>query len=222
MPRPRGIPSRRFHSSGQSVVTLDGKSFYLGPHDSPEAQARYDTLIAKYLANGRRLWDDARVHQIDLPITVANVIAEYRREIAARPKQLNRWLHLCTLLEDEYGDVPAAEFGPRKLSAIRDLFVASGNTRTPVNEYTHRIVRVFEHAVSRELIDSSTLVRLQTLKPLRAGQTTAPEPKQRTPAPLEDVAAATKHLSPQARAIITIMVSWPCDPASCSTCGRAI
>ncbi len=36
MARPRGIPSRRFHTSGQSVVTLDGKSFYLGPHDAPE------------------------------------------------------------------------------------------------------------------------------------------------------------------------------------------
>lgn len=88
MPRPRGIPSRRFHVSVRSVVTLDGKNFYLGDHDSPAAEAKYDSLVAKYLASGRRLWDAPDTHQASNEVTVGNVIAEYRREIKRRPKTL--------------------------------------------------------------------------------------------------------------------------------------
>lgn len=30
-------PARRYHISGQSVVTIAGRDFYMGPHDSPES-----------------------------------------------------------------------------------------------------------------------------------------------------------------------------------------
>jgi hypothetical protein len=33
---------------------LGGRSFYLGPHGSPESRAAYDRLVAEWLANGRR------------------------------------------------------------------------------------------------------------------------------------------------------------------------
>ena len=54
MPRPRSsMPAYRFHVSGQAVVTLAGKDFYLGPHDSPESRARYFELVQEYNANGK-------------------------------------------------------------------------------------------------------------------------------------------------------------------------
>ncbi len=217
MARPRGIPSLRFHSSGQSVVTFDGKPFYLGTHGSPEAQARYDTLIAKYLANGRRLWDDEETHQADAPISVGNIVAEYGREIESRPHQIGKYQHLCVLLDDEYGDIPADDFGPRKLAEIRDLLIVNGNSRKVINDYIRRIVMMFEHAVSRELADVGVIIRLQTLKPLRAGQTSAAEPVPRLPAPIDDVRAAAAFLSPQARAIVTVMVATGMRPSE--VCG---
>src|SRR4051812_39162345 len=49
-------PKYRHHKpSGQAVVTLDGKDFYLGRHGSPESRAEYDRMIAEWLSNGRRL-----------------------------------------------------------------------------------------------------------------------------------------------------------------------
>jgi hypothetical protein len=55
--RPR-VPSYRLHkASGQAVVTLDGKDHYLGKHGTPESQAKYERLLALYLANGRALPD---------------------------------------------------------------------------------------------------------------------------------------------------------------------
>lgn len=52
----RRIPSYRRHKhSGQAVVTLDGRDFYLGPWRSKVSRTEYDRLIGEWLANGRRL-----------------------------------------------------------------------------------------------------------------------------------------------------------------------
>lgn len=210
--RPRSIPEMRYHVSGQSRVYLDGKYYYLGEHGTPESQARYDTLVAQYLASGRKMPDAEPTHKGEHAITVGNIAAEYRRLIDQRPKQLNRYRHLCTLLEDEYGDDPADKFGPLKLAELRELFVATGNARKTVNEYARRVVRMFKHAVSRELIPFDVYKKLDTLEPLEYGQTTAREYKQRKPADIEAVRGAAKFLSPQAKAIITLMVSTAMRP----------
>ena len=52
----RGLPSYRRHkSSGQAVVTLDGRDFYLGPHGAKVSRAEYDRVIGEWAAYGRRL-----------------------------------------------------------------------------------------------------------------------------------------------------------------------
>ena len=49
-------PKYRMHrASGQAVVTLDGRDFYLGPHGSTASRQEYDRLIGEWLAAGRRL-----------------------------------------------------------------------------------------------------------------------------------------------------------------------
>jgi len=57
MPRlKKKIPSYRLHKpSGQAIVTLGGKDFYLGSHGSQVSQSEYDRLIAEWPAHGRRL-----------------------------------------------------------------------------------------------------------------------------------------------------------------------
>src|SRR5689334_1811243 len=49
-------PSYRLHRpTGQAVVTLNGRDYYLGRHGSPGSRAEYDRLIAEWLANGRQV-----------------------------------------------------------------------------------------------------------------------------------------------------------------------
>jgi hypothetical protein len=50
-----GNPFYRKHQSGQAVVTVSGKDFYLGPWNTKSSNVEYDRLIAQWLANGRRL-----------------------------------------------------------------------------------------------------------------------------------------------------------------------
>jgi hypothetical protein len=55
-PALRRPPSYRLHkSTGQAVVTINGKDIYLGRHGTPASVQLYDQTIAKWLANGRRL-----------------------------------------------------------------------------------------------------------------------------------------------------------------------
>jgi hypothetical protein len=66
MARPKAkAPARRYHLSGQSVLTLNGRDFCLGPHDSPMAIARYAALVATYQAGGLSLPDDFELSSLD-------------------------------------------------------------------------------------------------------------------------------------------------------------
>jgi hypothetical protein len=52
--RQHRIPSYRLHKpTGQAVVRLDGRDFYLGKHGTETSQEAYRWLIAKWLLTGR-------------------------------------------------------------------------------------------------------------------------------------------------------------------------
>jgi hypothetical protein len=48
------VPRYRKHpASGQTVVTIGGNGFYLGPHGTKISKAEYDRLVFEWLAAGR-------------------------------------------------------------------------------------------------------------------------------------------------------------------------
>lgn len=51
---------RKHRASGQAVVTLNGKDFYLGPHNTRASKDEYDRLIAQWRSAGRTLAFTAR------------------------------------------------------------------------------------------------------------------------------------------------------------------
>lgn len=216
MARPKkALPEYKYHISGQARVYIGDRYYYLGPHNSPESLAKYRKLVAHYIATGEAPSEET--HQADTPITVADVTAEARQWIEGKYKeqtaQRYRMLNLCETLDDEYGDVAANEFGPRRLAEVRDLFIASGNSRKYINTQIRDVVRIFRYAVSRELIKPETLVALDTLEPLRYGQTTAREAEPVQSVDLQDVKATVRHLSPTVRAMVRIQVASGMRPS---------
>ncbi len=205
------MPDYRYHISGQAIVTLDGRDYYLGKHGSPRSHAKYLRLLQEYNDNGMKMPEDLDQRLDDAPITVSCLTAEYRQEIdvkyADSAEQRRRFNRLCDLLESECGDLPVDEFGPRRLAAIRQTFIDKGNNRNYVNSQTRSVVTVFRFGVARELISESVLVRLQAIDPLKRGQTTAKEPKRRQPVPLAAVEATARYLSPTLLAMVRIHVA---------------
>jgi hypothetical protein len=145
MSRPKKArPNYRFHSSGQAVITLDAREFYLGTYDSPKSHARYLELVTIYNANGLKMPDDVETHLKNAPITVRCLTLEFRqhaqKKFVSNPHRLRHFERLCETIDDAYGDTPVDEFGPRRLAEIRGLLVADRNTRSYGNQQTREIV----------------------------------------------------------------------------------
>jgi len=83
-------------------------------------------------------------------------------------------------LNELYGLLPAKDFGPLALKAVRAKMVESGWCRGTINAGMSRIRRIFKHAIANELIDSSVLDRLKCVAPLLAGRTEAHDNAPRT------------------------------------------
>ena len=80
MPRPKNVvPNKLAHLSGQDRVFLDGNYYYLGLSGSEEEQVKYDSLVAIYLATGRKMPHGVRAHQAAKAPTVAHVTEAFRR-----------------------------------------------------------------------------------------------------------------------------------------------
>jgi len=155
MARPKcKVPERRYHISGQSRVTIDGRDFYLGKHDSPESIARYAVLVSIYQKHGLKLPDDfdlrstdecaamilaqsspAVVQQPNGVFTVSHVTAIYREHVKTKyphsEQDRQRCDRLCEILEEHYADIPVEEFGPVKLAEVRELLVKHGLRKSP-------------------------------------------------------------------------------------------
>src|ERR1017187_9865219 len=108
------MPKYRPHrASGQAIVTLYGRDFYLGPYGTKASKIEYDRLIGEWVAAGRP--SVAPVRQTD--ITIVEMSAAYRRfakgyyQKAGKPTDTNQQVHRATeLLCVKYGRTPAVEF----------------------------------------------------------------------------------------------------------------
>lgn len=238
MPRPKAkAPTRQYHLSGQSVVRLDGREFYLGKHDSPEAIARYAVLVGIYQQNGLKMPEDFELDQIEdrvgvmlgavpatalatdqtsQPILVSHVTALFREHVREKykntPQERRRNLRLADQLDAKFGSVTVEQFGPVKLREFRDDLVSQGLARKYVNRLVNCVIQMFRHGVAGELITVAKVQQLQTLEPLRKGQTKAPETEAVEPANLEHVRATAKHLSPVVKAMLRVQIATGARP----------
>lgn len=238
MARPKSsTPSLRPHISGQSIVVIDGRTIYLGPHGSPEAFARYAVIIQTYQANGLRLPTEfdfnelsartaalfspvtAATHQAELPILVRHLTAAYREHLKKRyanhdsQAEYRRLLSICDEMDAHNGDLVVSKYGPLTLIRQRTRWVDSGKARTYCNRLTHSVVRIFKWGVAQELVEESTWNRLLSVESLRYGTTEAPETEPVVPVDLQVVRATAKELSPVLKSMVRIQIATGMRPA---------
>jgi Phage integrase family len=134
--RRKAPPSYRFHqSSGQAVVTLNGKDFYLGTHGTTESRHAYAQLIAEWSASDRQIMPVGTEKQL---LTVSHIIAGFLVHAEAyyvtydgQPAtELNSYRQALRPLEKLYGTRPARKFGPLALAATRQAMIEMGWART--------------------------------------------------------------------------------------------
>lgn len=213
-------PSLRRHKpSGQAVVILNGTDHYLGQRKAPPAvREAYDRLIAEWLANGRRLPSVAG----GAAPTVAELIAlfwkhvetYYRREDGTQTSEVYEYKGALRTVNHLYGSLPAAEFSPLKLKAVRQLML-DGYThpkygpqialsRGVINQRVRRIVCMFKWAVAKELVAADVHQALKSVSGIQRGRTEARETDSVKPVPDAIVDATLPHVLPPVRAMIRV------------------
>ena len=186
MPR-KTIPIYRLHkASGQAVVTLSGRTHYLGPFGSPASRVAYERAVIAHQAHGT-----APV-QRKPALTIAAMVAAYWRHIEAqglytkngRPTSERSCIAIAMRpLARLFGERVAAEFGPRDLVTVQralcePLPASEGRkrvhtgpiSRKSVNKHVHRVRRLFRWAAAMEMIPATTWQALRAVESLRRGR----------------------------------------------------
>jgi integrase len=202
------VPSYRRHkSTGQAVVTLSGRDFYLGPWNSAASKQQYRRLTSEWLAAGGILvssspneitiaellaafWKHADTHYVDADGNPTSERATYKTLIARFRKA--------------YGPTLAKEFGPLKLKAFRQMLVDAKLCRKSVNRTVCRVRSIFKWGAENELISPSLVAGLKCVAGLQYGKTEADETNPVRPVPNEFVDAVLPLVAPQVAAMIEL------------------
>jgi integrase len=221
MPRlSHSLPAVRHHKpSGRARVRIGGKDFWLGRYGSPEAQARYDDLIARYLAAGRTAPAPPTVETPAAAVppppgatTVTVLVAEfwewaeahYRGPDGRPTREADNFRPVLRRLRRRFGRLAVAAFGPARLLEFRDALAAEDLARRTVNAMLRRARQVFRWGVSRELVPVEVLARLEAVEPLRPGRGGRETPGSRGPVDWALVEATLPALPPLIQAFVTV------------------
>lgn len=172
------LPKYRKHkASGQAIVTLNGRDFYLGPHGTTASKAFYDRLIAEWLIQGRAS-REPKVEEITVTVLCGRYL-RFAKDYYLKDGKCTRTVPAIKAsikyLRDWYGRTPAADFGSLALKAIRQKMVEDGLSRTYVNDHVARIKRMFKWGVSEQLVPPAVYQGLASVQGLLRGRTVAHE-----------------------------------------------
>lgn len=234
------LPAMRLHrTTGHARVLINGTTHWLGPWGSPQAQLKYDRLVAAYIASGRQSVEAATAPPAPptppaADLTIGELCLRWLADIkdtrGAGYKRSSTYVGAlaATRALRPVATMPAAQFGPARLLEVRKAFAATRTirrnkqgeivvdkprTRRYVNDTVQRIVQMFSWAAVRELIPGDKPAALRELKPLRRGElcTTVDTPRRQA---VDDqrVQAVLGHLRPPMRALVQFCRLTGCRP----------
>ena len=213
------VPSYRLHrGSGQAIVTINRRDYYLGRHNTPESQRRYSRLIAEYFSSPET-FSLATAKKSDIVVTelIVAFIAFIKSEVG--DKEYKGIKLAMKPLRKLYGDTCAKDFGTPQYKAVRTDFIREVHpirkkprTRQYVNRAMVYVSRLFKWSASEQFIPAGIYETLRLIPALKRGKTEAPEAKQIRPISIADVEKTLVHCPPIVAAMIRIQLLIGCRP----------
>ena len=168
--RPRAsVPSYRLHRpSGQAVVTVDRRDFYLGPFGSDESRRKYGEIISQ-LAGGNRLnllqappavADDTGSSVAELCLVYLDYAESWYVKNGQQTDEVDCYHSLIRVVRELYGLKPLRDFGPHDLRAVQAKMVELTWSRGFINRQIVRLRHMVKWAVGREMVGDDVLNRL--------------------------------------------------------------
>jgi integrase len=198
------IPKPCKHATGQGVVRLSGRDYYLGKYNSKPAKEKYNRVVAEWLQGGRQ------AAQIGAEISVNEVLLAFVRYgesyYGAKSKELGCIKDALRIVRELYGETAASKFGPRAFKTIREKMVAKGWSRNCCNSQANRVRRVFRWAVNEEMVSGEVYHALQAVGGLRMGKTEARETEPVKPVPEAVLHQTMPYLPPAVKAMAQLQL----------------
>jgi len=202
------VPKYRKHkASGQAVVTLAGRDYYLGPHNSQTSIAEYDRLIAEWLAGGRQIrqGSDGESFTVNELIVAFWAHVEQHYVKNGEPTSERHCMRSALrFVRELYGNSQAGDFAPLALKACRQKMIDADWERNSINTHVGRIRRMFKWGAENEFVPAAIFHALQAVSGLQKGRTDAKESAPITPVPEEYVPAIQPYVSPQVWAMVQL------------------
>lgn len=202
MPRlTQAVPKYRKHrGSGQAIVSIAGRDFYLGPYGTKASKVEYDRLVAEWLANDRQpvlaAPERAGLHVAELIGRYWKFCQGHYRRDGKPTRSLEEIKAALGVVRKLYGHTLVADFGPRSLKTIQRHLVDSGLCRNEVNKRTGFVKRMFKWGVGEELVPPAIFQGVSAVFGLQKGRTEAPDRPPVEPVPDEVVDATIPFLPP--------------------------
>ena len=194
----KNLPTYRLHKpSGQAVVTLKGKDFYLGKYKSKASREAYEKIIAEYLANGKETPPTRTRNEIsveELSILFMQYAESYYRKNGKPTDTVFRCQISVSPVVQYYGTQPVSVFGPLALKYVREKMIESGLARETINTRINVIRQMFAWGVENEYVPADILTALKAVKNLMKGRTIAPDLPDVEPVSAETVDATIPFL----------------------------
>ncbi len=217
----RRVPKYGLHkASGQALVKLGGKAFYLGQDGTKTSRRKYEQLVGQWIANGRKLPGEemrpvCRSLESIPPVPrgedllVLNLVGAYWRYAheyyQGHEKELNFIKQCLKPLRKQCRNMQAVSFGPKALKELRESLInQTGNSRGTINRKVNHIVEVFRWAVESEMLPAAVYQALQSVRGLKKGRSKAYETKPVKPVSQELVNTVLHHVSRPIAAMIRL------------------
>jgi integrase len=214
----KATPKYRKHkASGQAVVSIEGRDFYLGPYGSTASKIEYDRIVVEWLAAGRHL--PIRSPETS-DLTVVEMLARFRsfalKHYRKNGRPTGEWENIERAIEPVkrlYGRTFVRDFGPVSLKAARQEMIDSQRlSRSTINSRVRKIRRVFRWAVSEGIAPSSLVDALETVEALQKDRTDVREAPPVTPVPDEVVERTLPHLPEVVADMVRFQRRTACRP----------
>jgi integrase len=209
------IPSYRNHRpSGLAVVTLNGRDHYLGQYGTPESRSKYEQLVGRWIAGGRRA-----LREPEAGVTVNEVISAYwthagrhYRKHGQATTRLAAIRVASRAARKLFGTEPANLFGPAKFKAVRQVWIDKGLKRSTCNLYGQVLKGIFSWAVEEEMVPASVAHGLREVKGLGVGRTSAVESEAVRPVPGDVLESTLAVLPPRGVAMARLQLATGMRP----------
>lgn len=201
---------RRANGGHDAYVVLSGQRIPLGKWKSPEAQEKYQSAVAEWLARGCRPVvpvGDATI--IECVAAYKSYLNDYYRN---SPASLNRVKYVFTHLVHLYGRMLAEEFTAVHLRAVRECLIKEKLARTTINERIRIIINMLKYCASVEMIPPEPYQKAATLEPLKPGRSAARETEPVKPVPQEHIDAVLERVNISIAAMIRLQLLTGCRP----------